>query len=483
MNAWTYTLGSLALLTLAGLGANCGGSETSGTPSGECQPGAKDCLGNIPRSCSADGKWSEVSACAFVCSAGECIGQCAPGAKECLNNAPRTCNAMGAWEESPACSNLCINGACTGECAPSTKECSGNTPRNCDSMGQWVSAPDCPFLCSAGECIGECVPGAKDCIGKTPRTCDAKGVWTEGLTCGNNQSCANGVCEGSWPSCSGLANACGAAGNEKCCALLGVPGGTFNRLNDAATPATVADFQLDRFEVTVGRFRQFVNAYPGNKPAAGSGAHPMVPGSGWDDAWTAQLPADQDALRTALICDANFATWSDVPAGTENRPINCLSWYEAFAFCIWDGGRLASEAEWNYAAAGGAEQRVYPWSNPPDSMTIDGTYAAYACTGDGSMMGQCAFSDILKVGFLSPKGDGKWGHADFAGNVWEFVRDTHSNVLPLPCDNCINLNAGERVLRGGAWDHSANNVNTLHRLSFPPDGRSHGVGVRCVKAL
>ncbi|WP_438023210.1 formylglycine-generating enzyme family protein [Sorangium sp. So ce233] len=70
----------------------------------------------------------------------------------------------------------------------------------------------------------------------------------------------------------------------------------------------------------------------------------------------------------------------------EARPIRCVSWSVAFAFCAWDGGRLPTEAEWNHASAGGSEQREYPWGNAfPNS-----TYAVYDAAGSavvGSRLG------------------------------------------------------------------------------------------------
>jgi hypothetical protein len=82
-------------------------------------------------------------------------------------------------------------------------------------------------------------------------------------------------------SCSGLAATCGPSGNDDCCTSLLVPGGTFYRsydgvdFTDKSYPATVADFYLDKYEITVGRFRAFVNAGMGTQaspPASGAGA-------------------------------------------------------------------------------------------------------------------------------------------------------------------------------------------------------------------
>src|SRR5262249_25230918 len=162
-------------------------------------------------------------------------------------------------------------------------------------------------------------------------------------------------------SCRGLAASCGATGHDSCCSSPVVPGDfpgesyfrSYDQAHDANSgdlsyPATVRDFRLDKYEVTVGRFRAFVNAGIGtqsNPPASGSGAHPNIAGSGWDMAWSSYLPTSKDALMARVKCDATYQTWTDLPGTNENRPMNCLSWYDAMAFCAWDGGYLPTEAE------------------------------------------------------------------------------------------------------------------------------------------
>lgn len=284
---------------------------------------------------------------------------------------------------------------------------------------------------------------------------------------------------GEGASCAGLAATCG--GNKDCCASNVVTGGSFNRSNDPAFPATVSDFKLDVYEVTVGRFRKYVesgNGTQANPPAAGSGAHPKIAMSGWDSSYDASLEPTTADLKAALKCDPEYPAWTDTPGANENKPMNCVKWFDAFSFCIWDGGRLPTETEWNYAAAGGSEQREFPFSGAITSMK-----AAYDCTGDGSGAGACAFSDMLPVGSRSPQGDGKYGQADLAGNVWEWTYDWYALPYRItPCNDCADLQAApHRTFRGGGLKNEEYYEHTYVRLEDTPLDRDFDTGFRCAR--
>lgn len=290
------------------------------------------------------------------------------------------------------------------------------------------------------------------------------------------------------PSCAGLESSCGPTGTSSCCDSSLVPGGTFYRSFDVGTdnaytdmtnPATVSDFRLDTYEVTVGRFRQFVNAGMGtqtNPPPSGAGAR-MLDGmtgqGGWDPAWNASLVADTAALIAAVKCSATYQAWVDTPGVNDTLPINCITWYEAFAFCTWDGGFLPTEAEWNYAAAGGSEQRAYPWSSPASSLALDCTYANSDPTCVNSPIG-----GVNRVGSESPAGDGRWGHADLIGNLWELTLD-FQGPYENPCGDCVNLTpASSRVTRGGAFGDTARGASRYFSLPVP---RNDTFGIRCAR--
>jgi len=297
-------------------------------------------------------------------------------------------------------------------------------------------------------------------------------------------------------SCTQLPATC--RGSDDCCSSPLVTHGTYYRAYDVAgdsnsgaatAPATVSDFHLDKYEITVGRFRNFVNAGFGTKtrpPTVGAGEHPHFAGSGWQAAWNDFLQVDTAALTTALKCSqvsTTYNAWTDTPGANENRSINCLSWYEAMAFCIWDGGYLPSEAEWNYAASGGDEQRAYPWSAPAASLTLDKMHAIYY---DGSLCGGQSgplCPGPVDVGTV-PLGDGRFGHADIAGNLSEFMLDA-DGAFTTPCIDCVSVKAGDyfHSLRGGSAGERAPFLRNAKRAFVAPQVRNSSVGARCARPL
>jgi sulfatase modifying factor 1 len=288
------------------------------------------------------------------------------------------------------------------------------------------------------------------------------------------------------PSCVGLATSCGPAGTGDCCESIPIPAGTFTLGRAPTDPdnepcttiscgsdelpvsASVSAFRLDRYEVTVGRFRKFVAA-GAPRPAAGSGKHVHLSGggivneTGWQDSWP--LASDYDS---ALACHEE-ATWTPTPGPNENRPVTCITWYEAYAFCIWDGGFLPTEAEWEYVASGGQE-RFYPWSVPANSTSVGSTHACWAGCAGPRDVGQ----------FI--EGAARWGHMDLAGNVWEWMLDWYKPEYASPCVDCANLTASTaRVLRGAGYTDPASWLRAAQRASFL--GRSWDDGVRCARPM
>jgi formylglycine-generating enzyme required for sulfatase activity len=272
---------------------------------------------------------------------------------------------------------------------------------------------------------------------------------------------------------------------EACCVSQSIPQGAYDRLNDAGLPATMAGYALERYEVTVGRFRRFVADGRGTQvrpPASGAGANPWSAASGWAVAWNVFLAPDTATLQSQIV-SCPFSTWTSTPS-SDTRPMNCITWYEAFAFCAWDGARLPTELEWEYEFVGGSSQRTYPWGAAVPTPTL----TVFDCTGDGSDAGACAATDISPVG--SHAGGDSLDHvSDLAGSMQEWLLDVFASSLPPSCANCEDVDwsgdAGDagsaRVTRGGSWRSTASELRADARSSSPAGARSDTLGFRCAR--
>jgi sulfatase modifying factor 1 len=307
--------------------------------------------------------------------------------------------------------------------------------------------------------------------------CGGSTVEEQGQLAAQPPSAIAGSCREGVP---GADRTCGVNRDTDCCATEALPGGTFNRRNDPTYPATVSPFKLDRFEVTIGRFRRFVAAYPGSRPAVGAGENPHAPGTGWQAQWDLYLPPDVSLLRSKLTCkdslfqDPAKVLWTDEPGENEHAPIGCVSWAIAFAFCAWDGGRLPIEVEWEFALVGGDEQRPFPWG----SEKPDATRAVLMFTPDGFRK---------PVGSV-PLGAARWGHLDMNGSRYEFVFDAtreRDDEYPLPCENCVTFSSQPK--RYGRYARDSTFYQTdlsavVHVTSVSNEGSIEiPQGIRCAR--
>jgi len=385
----------------------------------------------------------------------------------------------------------CPAGGCVDSSAPPDGDAEASDSTATGDADADASSDACSTLACTTPPPATCPSAITRRVYASPGTCvDAGCVYAPtDVVCPMGEGCEGGFCIP--PSCKGGL----ICGTGSCCDAKTVPGGTFqmgrattgaesdacSTWADPCSPvdqpehtATVSAFRLDTYEVTVGRFRNFVPGYPANKPVAGAGAHPLIAGTGWKSDWDPQLPPTAVELVAALKCDPALATWTDSPAMNENKPINCIDWFTAFAFCAWDGGRLPTEAEWEYAAAGGDENRVSPWGNmPPSAM-----YAAAVNCGLS-----CTLADIPSVG-SKPLGAARWGQADFADSVAEWTLDWFAPYTSAPVTNYAQIIAGTgRAVRGASFMHDRRHFRSAARFEVPPNQRYPYDGFRCARKL
>jgi formylglycine-generating enzyme required for sulfatase activity len=231
-----------------------------------------------------------------------------------------------------------------------------------------------------------------------------------------------------------------------------VPAGSFNMgstglsANEEPVHNVYLDaFYIDQFEVSFEMYARFLNEM-GNQ---------FEGLANWIEA------KDRD-LHVHLVDGA----WQ-VDPGFENYPMNEMTWYGARAFCVWKGGRLPTEAEWEKAARG-TDERLYPWNG---EVTCENANY-FGCNRQAVPIDSYPQS-------LSP-----YGAYNMSGNIMEWVNDWYAPdyYANSPAENPTGPESGtHRVFRGGSWINGAYHIRTTYRWPKLPVLTYVATGFRCAR--
>ncbi len=211
----------------------------------------------------------------------------------------------------------------------------------------------------------------------------------------------------------------------------------------------IKSFYIGKYEVSNYEFIDFLNAN-GNQFEGNT-------------IWT-NLNGQWDNLKCHIyLKDSIFK----VENGFEKYPVNFVSWFAANAYCKWKGGRLPTEAEWEYAAKVGSLNKKN-W-NKTDS-TID-DYAWHKLNSGNKWH---------QSGEKKPNGAGLY---DILGNLWEWCNDYYREdyYKTRPNKNPSGPKSGDyRVIRGGSWTNGPEMLSTSNRNALNPNSNKINLGFRIV---
>jgi formylglycine-generating enzyme required for sulfatase activity len=232
----------------------------------------------------------------------------------------------------------------------------------------------------------------------------------------------------------------------------------------------VSSFLIGKYEVTNAQFVKFLNSRVVKVDASNQGY--CMTTSGVTKVLIINYLKgpyyDNDSLKWRV--DEKYA----------DLPVVDITWYGANEYCLWAGGRLPTESEWEYAARGGDKSQNYIYSGSDTPSLV----AWYGISGNNQ--------SISPVQPCGGKAANELGIYDMSGNVWEWVADwydTYSSISQidpkgLTDDEASDANVIDKVRRGGGW---ANTNETTLRVSYratcAPKVASGSTGFRFAKDI
>jgi len=252
-------------------------------------------------------------------------------------------------------------------------------------------------------------------------------------------------------------------------------------------PVSLSAFEIDTFPVTNADFTAFI---------AATNYRTEAERFGWSFVFWAHIAKDRfeavvedTVAQTPWWCKVPGAMWSR-PEGpgsdvTErlDHPVVHVSWNDAAAYAAWASKQLPTEAQWEYAARGGLEQKLYPWG---DELTPDGKHRC------NIWQGQFPVEDTAADGFAGSCPVDAFVPNDYSiysvtGNVWEWCADWfHTDFSSVPAlHNPAGPASGQvKVMKGGSFlchESYCNRYRVAARTANTPDSSASNIGFRCVK--
>jgi len=289
------------------------------------------------------------------------------------------------------------------------------------------------------------------------------------------------------------------ASDQRGCGTIAIEAGTFDMAGEpdasqedqdlGAVPAqpqvSISAFAMDAYEVTVQRFRAF---YEAGMPAPTDAV--MYPGG-------RTLPQAGMVFEPDRRDAEDGCNWSVTASDREEHPLNCVDFRTALAFCVWDGGRLPTEAEWEYVARGRvtenlASGRKFPWGDDTSELGVDhhgncNLAHIYGCQG---LVANCCDGDDGAWTVRS----GRFGTPDglfaLGGGLAEWTADSYEVYGSGECWTgeprsdplCEGAASSQRTVRGGSFTvRDLAHAHGASRFWLDEDARSYDVGFRCVR--